>query len=87
MDSLWLNGVTPPKFTPLKEDISTDVLVIGGGISGILCAYTLKEAGLSVVLVEANTLCSGNTAGTTAKITAQHGLIYHKLLNKFVLID
>ena len=83
MDSLWLNGVTLPKFTPLKEDISTDVLVIGGGISGILCAYTLKEAGLSVVLVEANTLCSGNTAGTTAKITAQHGLIYHKLLNKF----
>ena len=83
MDSFWSNGITLPNFPQLQGDIKADTLVIGGGIAGILCAHALKEAGVNVVLVEANTICSGNTCKTTAKITAQHGLIYHKLLRKF----
>lgn len=83
MDSLWSDGVIMPAFPQLKKDITTDALVIGGGIAGILCAYALKEAGVNTVLVEANTICSGNTGRTTAKITSQHGPIYHKLLRKF----
>jgi len=83
MDSLWSEGIVMPRFPQLKTDITADALVIGGGIAGILCAYALKEAGIKTVLVEANTVCSGNTGRTTAKITSQHGLIYHKLLHKF----
>ena len=85
MHSIWSNEITFPAFPTLKQDIKTDVLIIGGGITGILCAYQLQQAGVNYVLVEASTLCSSTTKNTTAKITSQHGLIYHTLLKKFGL--
>lgn len=72
-----------PHYASLKEDIRTDVLVIGGGMAGILCARLLTDAGVDCVLVEAGRLCGGVSGRTTAKLTAQHGLIYHKLLHRF----
>lgn len=83
MDSLWRKTVDLPRFDPLERDVNTDVLIIGGGMAGILCAHMLKQAGVDCVLVEADRLCGGVTGDTTAKITAQHGLIYHKLLRRF----
>ena len=82
-ESFWEDTASLPKFTPLKQDIKTDVLIIGGGITGILCAYMLKQAGVDSVLVEAQTICSGITKNTTAKITSQHGLIMDKLVKRF----
>ncbi len=66
-----------------KQPIKTDVLIVGGGITGILCAYKLREMGLSCIVSEADRICSGTTGKTTAKITSQHGLIYHKLIDTF----
>ena len=43
----------------------------------------LGQAGVDYVLAEADTVCSGITKNTTAKITSQHGLIYHKLIRQF----
>lgn len=83
MDSIWYDRLKLPNFPALTQNQSTDVLIIGGGIAGILCAYTLKQAGIDVVLVEAKQICSGVTGKTTAKITAQHGLIFDKLLRRF----
>lgn len=80
--SLWQNDVQIPSFTPLDSDLSTDVLIIGGGITGILCAYMLSGRGIDCAVAEAETICSGVTKNTTAKITPQHGLIYHKLLKR-----
>ncbi len=80
MESIWQKGVQLPSFPKLNGDISTDVLIIGGGITGILTAYFLKQNGVDCVLVEKHRICSGTTGHTTAKITYQHGLIYHKLL-------
>lgn len=78
--SIWMESEELPKYKTLKGHVKTDVLVMGGGICGILCAYFLKQAGLDVVLVEADRICSGVTGNTTAKITSQHGLIYSKLI-------
>ena len=83
MESLWEQTSTPGKFPPLDHDITTDVLIIGGGMAGILCAHQLHQAGVSCVLVEADRVGRGITKNTTAKITAQHGLIYHKLIRRF----
>ena len=52
-------------------------------MAGLLCAWHLTRAGVDCVLVEADRLCGGITKNTTAKITAQHGLIYHKLIRMF----
>ena len=80
MDSIWNGDVEMPHFPILEGCIKTDVLIIGGGLAGILCAYFLQENGVDYALAEGRTICSGITQNTTAKITAQHGLIYHKLL-------
>ncbi len=79
MHSLW-QEIELPEFPQLKEDIHTDVLIIGGGIAGILTAYLLHQEGIKYLLIEKGRICSGTTQNTTAKITAQHGLNYQKLL-------
>lgn len=78
--SLWNKTSDLPQFSKLSENIKTDVLVIGGGLCGLLTAYRLKEKGVNCVLVEKERVMGGVSSNTTAKITAQHGLIYHKLI-------
>lgn len=83
MYSVWEDNLNINKFNKLNNDIKTDVLIIGGGIAGILCAKELKNAGIDYILTEAETICNGITKNTTAKITSQHGLIYSKILKKY----
>lgn len=83
MNSLWTETAHIPGFSSFRGDMKTDVLIIGGGMSGLLCAYLLEQAGVDYILVEADTICSGITKNTTAKITAQHGLVYDKLIQEF----
>ncbi len=72
-----------PRFPQLERDLRADVLIIGGGLAGLLCAWNLRRAGIECVLIEENRIMQGVSGRTTAKITAQHGLIYGKLLKKF----
>lgn len=81
--SVWSQNTNLKECNSLKEDIKTNVLIIGGGMAGILCAYILQIAGIEYTLVEADRICSGITKNTTAKITSQHGLIYDKLIREF----
>lgn len=83
MNSVWAESVNRLQFMPLQQNISTNVLIIGGGMAGLLCAHALKNAGVDCVLVEADRICCGVTENTTAKITLQHGLIYNKLISRF----
>ena len=83
MDSIWGADVQMPRFPQLDRDLHTDVLIIGGGLAGLLCAWNLNRAGIDCVLIEQNRLMQGVSGRTTAKLTSQHGLIYRKLLKKF----
>ncbi|MBE6799507.1 MAG: FAD-dependent oxidoreductase [Ruminococcaceae bacterium] len=83
MESLWKRTDGRPRFDALDGNAKTDVLIIGGGISGILCAYRLEQLGVDYMLVEAGRVLGGVTANTTAKLTWQHGLIYDKLVKKY----
>ncbi|MCH5269707.1 MAG: FAD-dependent oxidoreductase [Lachnospiraceae bacterium] len=82
MNSVWTETANMPHFETLEGEVKTDVLIIGGGITGLLCAYFLKEQGVDYLLAEGRSICSGVTKNTTAKISAQHGLIYGDLLKK-----
>lgn len=70
-------------YPPLREDKSVDVVIVGGGITGLTTAYLLKKAGLSVMVLEKNTVGGGTSGNTTGKVTAQHGLNYYDL-NKHI---
>ena len=83
MESVWEKTAAKPRFDALDGNKSTDVLIIGGGIAGILCAYQLKNAGVDCMLAEAVEICGGITKNTTAKITLGHALIYDKMIKRF----
>ena len=80
--SVW-QTVKLPHFASQEENISADILIVGGGLCGLLCAYELIEAGVNgenITIIDSNRVCSGTSAYSTAKLTAQHGLIYNKLI-------
>lgn len=83
MDSIWQKEIVLPAFPRLEQDLETDVLIVGGGLTGLLCAYRLSQSGIKYALIERDRICRNVTARTTAKITAQHGLVYGKLLRRF----
>ena len=81
--SYWVKSTKKTDYPTISENMDTDVLIIGGGITGISTAYMLSKCGLNICLVDADRMAMGVTANTTAKITSQHGLLYDYLLNSF----
>jgi glycine/D-amino acid oxidase-like deaminating enzyme/nitrite reductase/ring-hydroxylating ferredoxin subunit len=78
--SFWTMDCSIPERESLRGKIETDTVVIGAGLAGILTAKLLREKGIDAVVIEAGRIAGGNTAGTTAKITLQHGLIYADMI-------
>ncbi len=79
MRSLWIDTAAMGHFPSLEGDKKTDVLIIGGGMAGLLCARLLADAGVDVIVLEGGLIGRGTTGNTTAKLTAQHGLMYDRL--------
>jgi gamma-glutamylputrescine oxidase len=68
---------------PLKKDIKTDFLIIGGGAAGLSAAYSLLNKGLKIVLIDKN-ICGGNTTGKSAGfLTPDSELEMSQLLRRY----
>lgn len=80
MESIWRKSCHIKDREPLEGEVSCDVAVVGAGMAGILTAHKLQKSGKQTVVVDAGRIAGGQTEHTTAKITSQHGLIYHKLI-------
>ncbi len=75
--SLWrASAPAPAGFGMLNEDVTTDVLVIGAGITGLTLALLLAREGRKVVVLEADSLGSGATGHSTGNLyeTLSRGL-------------
>jgi glycine/D-amino acid oxidase-like deaminating enzyme len=70
MLTTWQKGIKENVFPTLQDNITTDVVIIGGGIAGISTAYFLSLSGKKVVVLEKETLFKSITAYTTAFLTA-----------------
>ena len=66
----WSHLAPVHRFPRLDADLTVDVLVVGGGITGLTAAYLLSKAGRSVALLERERLGSVDTGHTTAHVTA-----------------
>ena len=77
--SIWLNYDEKQNYKPLNHNINVDVLIIGGGITGLSSLYHLSDSNLNIALVEKNELAHGVTARTTGKITYLQDETYNKL--------
>src|ERR1051325_11563264 len=67
--SYWLDTQEIKSSTVLTKDLNVDVLIVGGGITGITTAYLLNKAGLKVAIIERERLASVDTGNTTAHLT------------------
>lgn len=83
MNTQWEENIDLKKYSELNTNTNTDVLVIGGGICGLLCAKFLTDIGIDCIVAERSRIAQGVTGRTTAKITTQHGLIYGKIIQKY----
>lgn len=81
--SYWMASTPTTDYPTLHQDIKVDVAIVGGGMSGITCAYLLCKEGVKVAIIEADRILQGTTGHTTAKVTSQHGLIYKKIKSKY----
>ncbi|MEK6461554.1 FAD-dependent oxidoreductase [Heyndrickxia faecalis] len=79
-EPLWRKTVTMPQFPSLTQDMEADVAVVGAGMAGIVTTYLLANEGYKTILFDAGSIANGTSGHTTAKITAQHGLIYDELI-------
>jgi glycine/D-amino acid oxidase-like deaminating enzyme/nitrite reductase/ring-hydroxylating ferredoxin subunit len=68
--SLWIDTSQRLKTAPLNRDESADVCVVGAGIAGLSTAYLLAREGLSVVVIDAGQVASGQSAVTTAHLSS-----------------
>lgn len=75
-ESYWQHTVKLPSYPQIDKDSEYDIVIVGGGLSGISLAYRLNKSNLRVALLESDTLGSKTTGHTTAKVTYLHGAIY-----------
>lgn len=66
--SIWSSYIKKDIVTS-KNNIDTDVLIVGGGATGLNTAYNLIGKGLKITLIERNLIGTGITSKSTAKIT------------------
>ena len=66
----------------MKTNIATEVLVIGGGITGALIAYSLMHAGRHVLLVDRRDVCGGGSATSTAMLQYEIDEPLHTFIGK-----
>ena len=81
--SIWEDTVKFINFPSLSEDKKVDVLIIGGGITGVSSLYQLKDSNLSVALVEQNKIGFGITGKSTGKLCFLQNDLLDKIRNNF----
>ncbi len=80
---LWLDNGLLKRFPQLTGEVQTDVVIIGGGITGMSAALELKQAGKKVILVELSRVSFGETGHTTGHLTESFDETYRTLISNF----
>lgn len=85
VESFWIASTPQTNYPDLQDNVKTDILIVGGGITGLTNAYLLQKEGFDVVIIDSNRIAEATTGHTTAKITSLHDLKYSKLINQLGL--
>lgn len=81
--SLWQASVPPYQPGNVPGSGSYDVIIVGGGITGLSTGLLLQESGKKCLILEANSLCFGTTGGTTAHLNTLMDTPYSTIRKKF----
>lgn len=81
--SIWLPASQVGTFLPLSTNHTVDVVIIGGGITGLTLAQRLKEVGRTVAVIEMQCIGMGATGSSTGHLTSALDIDYASLQTKF----
>lgn len=81
--SIWKEDVVIDSFNKFDENKDVDVLIIGGGMTGINTLYQLRKSSQEVLLVEQNKIGMGVTVNSTGKLTYLQEALYEKITSCF----
>lgn len=81
--SLWFKDLKKYSYEELNENIAVDILIIGGGITGLSTLYYLKDTDFKIALVDSNFIGQGVSGKTTGKITFLQETVYTDLLDRY----
>lgn len=79
--SIWSDTKIDINYPSLEKDLNVDILIIGGGMTGVNILYNLKD--MDIVLVERNKIGSGVTLNTTGKLTYLQDSIYNNIIKSY----
>src|ERR1700733_7815348 len=82
--SLWQDNIPeykPNKFEP--ENKLYDVVIVGGGVTGMTTAHELQKRGFQCLVAEAHNLCFGTSGGTTAHLNTFFDKTYAEVVSDF----
>jgi glycine/D-amino acid oxidase-like deaminating enzyme/nitrite reductase/ring-hydroxylating ferredoxin subunit len=83
LDPVWQRSPLGTYRPRLASDLHVDVVVVGGGVTGVTTALLLAEAGKRVCLLEARRFGAGVTGASTAHVTEAIDTRYHELRSRF----
>ena len=81
---LWLDQPGPKrKYPKHRGHLDVDVVIVGGGITGAICAYLFADAGVRVALLECNRIAQGSTLASTALLMQEPDRDFRDLARRF----
>ena len=80
--NIWSSAYAYPS---VKENLTTDIVVVGGGITGITTAYLLKEQGFKVIVLEAKSVGKGTTGQSTGNLYEITEDVFSRFSSKYDL--
>ncbi|HEX8278406.1 MAG TPA: FAD-dependent oxidoreductase, partial [Segetibacter sp.] len=82
--SIWKDKAEETSFSSLNQDLTVDVAIVGGGITGLTAAYILSRAGRKVAVLEARKVGEGSTGSSTGNLYCTIGSPgLHNVKSKF----
>ena len=81
--SIWKDTINKKEYPKLNGNKNVDVLIIGGGITGISTLYELRDSKLNVILVEQNKIAMSTTANNTGKLNYLQNNLLDKIRTNF----
>ena len=81
-ESIWIDKKLQKEITT-NEDITTDILIIGGGITGLTTAYFLKDKDKKITIIDRDNIGNGTTSKSTGKLTYLQNDVYENIKKKY----
>ena len=83
-DSYWIKHTNKHKQYPsIDHDLTANIVIVGAGLSGLSTAYYIRNAAKDVIVLESDQIGYGASGRNTGKLTFQHGLLYHTLMESY----